>query len=56
MQRSKICLCLTGNTIQEDLDIIETYRNYIDIVELRVDYLSSDEKNIFYSVYFSVSY
>ena len=44
MQRSKICLCLTGNTIQEDLDIIETYRNYIDIVELRVDYLSSDEK------------
>ena len=44
MQRSKICLCLTGKTIQEDLDLIETYRNYIDIVELRVDYLLPDER------------
>ena len=44
MLRSKICLCLTGKTIQEDLDFIETYRDYIDIVELRVDCLLPDER------------
>ena len=40
----KICLCLTGNTIEEDLAILDKYRNWIDIAELRVDHLSKDER------------
>lgn len=44
MKRSKICLCLTGETIAEDLEIIEKYRQHIDMVELRVDYLNKDER------------
>ena len=43
-QRPKICLSLTGNTIAEDLEILDRYRNYIDIAELRVDYLTKDER------------
>jgi 3-dehydroquinate dehydratase/shikimate dehydrogenase len=43
-QRPKICLSLTGNTIQEDLAILERYRSFIDIAELRVDYLTKDER------------
>ena len=42
--RSKICLCLTGRTIKEDLELINKYRPYIDMVELRADYLNDDEK------------
>ena len=42
--RSQVCLCLTGKTLQEDLDIINKYRNYIDMVELRVDHLANDER------------
>ncbi|GHU39713.1 3-dehydroquinate dehydratase [Spirochaetia bacterium] len=41
---SKICLCLTAKTIAQDLEILEKYRSYIDIVELRVDHLLSDEQ------------
>lgn len=44
MQRPKICLCLTGHTIKEDLLLLETYRPWIDMVELRVDYLTQDER------------
>lgn len=44
MLSPKICLCLTGTTIEEDLKMIEKYRNWIDLVELRVDYLSKDER------------
>ncbi len=40
----KICLCLTGSTIEEDLAILDKYRNWIDIAELRVDHLSKDER------------
>ena len=43
-QRPKICLSLTGNTIQEDLAILDKYRSFIDIAELRVDYLTKDER------------
>ncbi len=44
MQRPKICLCLTGKTLDEDLAILNKYRSWIDIAELRVDYLTSDER------------
>lgn len=41
---SKVCLCLTGKTIERDLQILEKYRKYVDIAELRVDYLDADER------------
>ncbi|GMO53567.1 MAG: type I 3-dehydroquinate dehydratase [Termitinemataceae bacterium] len=41
---SKICLCLTGKTIKDNLQLIERYRKYIDIAELRVDFLTTEEK------------
>ncbi|OJF77381.1 MAG: 3-dehydroquinate dehydratase [Treponema sp. CETP13] len=44
MIHPKVCLCLTCETIEEDLKMIEKYRNWIDMVELRVDYLSPDER------------
>lgn len=44
MERPKICLCLTGKTLAEDMEILEKYRNWIDMVELRVDYLDRDER------------
>ncbi|MBO5137607.1 MAG: type I 3-dehydroquinate dehydratase [Spirochaetaceae bacterium] len=44
MQRPYICLCLTGKTLSEDLEILNRYRNLIDIAELRVDYLEKNEQ------------
>ncbi|MCR4791093.1 MAG: type I 3-dehydroquinate dehydratase [Treponemataceae bacterium] len=44
MADSKICLCLNGKTLQEDLQLVEQYRNWIDLVELRADFLDEDEK------------
>jgi 3-dehydroquinate dehydratase/shikimate dehydrogenase len=41
---AKICLCLTGKTIARDLEILEKYRKYVDIAELRVDCLEPDER------------
>jgi 3-dehydroquinate dehydratase/shikimate dehydrogenase len=41
---AKICLCLTGKTLDRDLEILNRYRNYVDIAELRVDCLESDER------------
>lgn len=41
---AKICLCLTGETLAEDLMLLNKYRPYIDMVELRADYLSKDEQ------------
>lgn len=43
-QRPKICLSLTGKTLAEDLAILDEYRNWIDIAEVRADYLSKDER------------
>ena len=40
---SKICLCLTAKTLSRNLELIEKYRKYIDMVELRVDCLNPDE-------------
>lgn len=44
MNRSKICLCLSCSTIKENLEVLEKHRNWIDMVELRVDYLTKDER------------
>ena len=40
---SKICLVLTGNTIDENLGIIERNRSLIDMVELRTDLLNENQ-------------
>jgi 3-dehydroquinate dehydratase/shikimate dehydrogenase len=39
----KICLCLTGSTIEQDLAALDAYRDKIDMVELRADYLEPGE-------------
>ncbi len=44
MGQPLICMTLTGKTLKENLDLIEKYRAYIDIVELRADHLDDDEK------------
>jgi 3-dehydroquinate dehydratase/shikimate dehydrogenase len=41
---SRICLCLTGKTLAQDLEVLETHRKYVDLAELRVDCLESDER------------
>ena len=41
---AKICLCLTGKTLAKNLEILEKNRRYVDIAELRVDYLDPDER------------
>jgi 3-dehydroquinate dehydratase/shikimate dehydrogenase len=41
---SRICLCLTGKTLAQDLEVLEIYRKYIDLAELRVDCLEPDER------------
>lgn len=44
MSKPLICLTLTGETLEEDLNIVNKYRQYIDIVELRADFLNGDER------------
>jgi 3-dehydroquinate dehydratase/shikimate dehydrogenase len=41
---ARICLCLTGKTLARDLEILEKYRKYVDLAELRVDCLEPDER------------
>ena len=41
---AKICLCLTGKTIQRNLEILNKYRKFADLTELRVDCLDPDER------------
>jgi 3-dehydroquinate dehydratase/shikimate dehydrogenase len=41
---AKICLCLTGKTLARDIEVLQKYRKYVDIAELRVDYLDPDER------------
>ncbi|MCL2070534.1 MAG: type I 3-dehydroquinate dehydratase [Treponema sp.] len=40
---AKICLCLTGKTLAQDLEILNRNRKWVDIAELRVDCLDRDE-------------
>ncbi|SLM18290.1 3-dehydroquinate dehydratase [uncultured spirochete] len=42
--RPKICICLTGETIAEDLRILERYRSMVDYAELRADCLDPNER------------
>jgi len=42
---AKICLCLTAKTIQRNLEILNKYRKFADIAELRVDCLDPDERH-----------
>ncbi|WP_407427871.1 shikimate dehydrogenase [Treponema sp.] len=44
MVKPLICLCLTGASIEEDLALIKRYRSYIDLVELRVDFLDENDR------------
>ncbi|MDR3304014.1 MAG: type I 3-dehydroquinate dehydratase [Treponema sp.] len=41
---AKICLCLTGKTLSRDVELLDKYRKYVDLAELRVDCLDSDER------------
>lgn len=41
---ARLCLTLTGNTLERNLEILEKYRKYIDTAELRVDFLDPDER------------
>jgi len=41
---SKICLCLNARTIRRDLEILDKYRKFADLAELRVDCLDPDER------------
>ena len=41
---AKICLCLTAKTIRRNLEILNKYRKFTDIAELRVDCLDPDER------------
>ena len=41
---SKICLCLTAKTLAANLEILDKNRKYVDLVELRADYLDPDER------------
>lgn len=44
MGKPLICLTLTEKTLAEDLELVNKYRPFIDIVELRADFLTADER------------
>ena len=44
MNKPLICMTLTGKTLSEDQKLVKKYEKQIDMVELRVDYLSEDEQ------------
>jgi len=41
---AKICICLTGKTLRQNLQILDRYRDHVDLAELRVDCLEPDER------------
>lgn len=43
MSRPLVCLSLTCKTLEENVEIVRKYHSYIDLVELRVDFLNEDE-------------
>lgn len=43
-ERSKICLALTGATLEEDIEQYRSQRYFTDMVELRVDLLKKSER------------
>ena len=44
MSQPLICMTVTGTTLAEDVELVKKYEKYIDIVELRADYLNEDEQ------------
>ncbi len=44
MSRPLVCLTLTGKTLAEDVAMVNKYKSYIDIAELRADYLDDNER------------
>ncbi len=44
MNSPLICMTLTGKTLEEDKQLVNRYFKYIDLVELRVDYLREEEQ------------
>ena len=42
-RKSKICLSLTASTLKENLRLLESRRRFVDMVELRADFLDSSE-------------
>ena len=44
MTQPLICMTLTGNTLEENRQLVEKYSKLIDLVELRVDYLQEEEQ------------
>ena len=42
MVKPKICLTLTGKTLQEDADFVKKYSKHIDIVEFLLSILISE--------------
>ena len=43
-QKPLVCLCLTAKTLEEDVELVKKYRHYIDLVELRVDFLDEESQ------------
>ena len=44
MNQPLVCMTLTGKTLEENLKLVKKYEKYIDMVELRVDYLTEEEQ------------
>ena len=44
MNSPLICMTLTGKTLEEDRQLVNRYFKFIDLVELRVDYLTEEEQ------------
>ena len=40
---SRICLCLTGATLGQDVELLRRERGYVDLVELQADFLEPGE-------------
>jgi len=41
---AKLCVCLTGKTLEENIAILDKNRKHADLAELRVDCLDADER------------
>ncbi len=44
MSQPLICMTVTGKTLEENLRLVQKYEKQIDLVELRVDYLTEEEQ------------
>jgi len=44
MNQPLICMTLTGKSLEENLMLVKKYEKFIDLVELRVDYLDEEEQ------------